>query len=68
MKLTKQQAIELRIPQSGDKALDDMIRAANRRETALSVLNGILSSSPDVINWEIEFLKQRVEQITNELL
>jgi len=61
-------AAQLRIPLSGTEWLDNMIRASNRQETALAVAKGILSSSPDVINWELPFLEQRIKEITDLLI
>ena len=63
-------AIKLRVPDSGKKWLDDMIRRANRREIANRVMQGVLvdpqnSLIPLVIRDCYEFademLKQEVE-------
>lgn len=47
-------AIALKIPDSGEEWLDEMIRKANRRETYHAIMQGLLSSS----NLRSEFTNQ----------
>lgn len=47
MTIRERAAIELRVPDSGDALIDNMIRNANRRDAAMAAMQGMLAN-PDI--------------------
>lgn len=61
-------AIELRIPESGEVWLDDMIKKANRRDLAQSAMKSMVSNPTVIKAWSLNKLIDRVYDLADEFL
>lgn len=62
-------AIALKVPDSGEEWLDEMIRKANRRDAACAALTGIMANSnPDFIKMDFETAVGHAYRCANHLL
>ena len=63
-------AIKLKVPDSGEPWLDDMIRKANRRDIACAAIRGILSTERYMIvdNDDHSFLVEKSNKIADEFI
>lgn len=61
-------AIELRIPESGEVWLDDMIKKANRRDLVQSAMQSMVSNPVVVRAWGLSKIVDRVYDFADEFL